>query len=232
MGFSRISTVLLIAAFVAISGASASPDARLAETIDSLTIYPDTIESNRYYYAPGQVRVANSVNLYPGAEDRRFQATLTLTMREPGPAETLAIRSTLQERHPNAVELIALPLQRLTGALVMGNEATGSPTDRVSVPDIELVEEARTREQWVDRTYRVDFSDEAASALERAMDSSGASLQLGWDSIADERILDLEIEPAQWLQQARSSGEESVSMMRDLSNPGPFNHVFPERQRP
>jgi len=111
----------------------------------------------------------------------------------------------------------------------MDSEATGSPTDRVTVPQIELVEEAWTSERWIDRTYRVDFSDEAASALEQAMDGSGASLQLGWESIADERILDLELKPAQWLQQARSSGDESVSMMLDLSNPGPFNHIFPDR---
>jgi len=229
MGNSKFWVLLLVAGVVAVSGASAGPDARLAETIDSLTIYPDTIDSNRYYYAPGQVQVASSVNLYPGPEDRRFQATLTLSMREPGPAETLAIRSTLQERHPNAVELIALPLQRLAGALVMDSEATGSPTDRVAVPEIELVEEAWTSERWIDRTYRVDFNDEAARALEQAMDSSGASLQLGWESIADERILDLELKPTQWLQQARSSGDESVSMMLDLSNPGPFNHIFPDR---
>ncbi len=228
MGFSRITFALFVAVFVANSGASAGPDARLAETIDSLTIYPDTIESNRYYYAPGQVEVANTVNLYPGPDDQRFQATLTLSMREPGPAQTLAIHSALQERSPNAVELIALPLQRLAGALVMNSEGPGSPTDRVSVQDIELIEETWISEQWIDRTYRVDFSDEAASALERAMDSNGASLQLGWDSITDERILDLELKPAQWLQQARSSNAESVSMMRDLTNPGPFNHVFPE----
>jgi hypothetical protein len=205
----RVLPLAGLAVLLAAPPAAAQPDLRKATVMDGLTLFPDRAQASRYYYAPGEMAIAETDGGRPevtflhvrytgtaatGDRGRTvFRSVLTFRVRLAAPtaAELRDARARLRASSGRAsIELRPLPVRRLDAALVftpIDGEPDAPPTvipEGHFEPDAERP--AKPSEgYWRERTYTVGMEPRTAQVFSDALERGQVALSLGYALYAD-----------------------------------------------
>jgi len=181
--------------------AAAAPDLRHGRSIEGLTVYPDSQNDQRFYYAPGKVVLETGADGRPGFHllstrffgtaasgnqglmDQRNMLTFRIRLQPHDSARLAAARESLQAGRRSAVDLRPLPILRMPTRLIYTpvetEEAYALP--RASLDD----ETGESQGYWTERSYSLRLGARDAQMLIDALERGGVILSVSYAFIAD-----------------------------------------------
>jgi hypothetical protein len=234
-----LTSILMVAGSTVTARVLAQPDAAGAESVTNLTVYPDRVEADRFYYAAGQVEPsapsAMQAVLRPApitsSTGSYEQIEFALRMREL-PSDTIqVVRTSLRELHGQAARLDRLPMWALAGKLIVPG-----PTDQAEpivspLPDALLVDEHWLNDEWVERRYRIELDRSQAATVNHALERTDRiGLRLRWASLPQGPSIDLPLTCPLRNQRVSVLDLATAQGRFSLADLGPINHVFPDRR--
>jgi hypothetical protein len=203
--FARAMIATLLAVAYSATFAAAAADLRQSLHAGPLTVYPDDVRRNLFYYAPGDLTIASreggSPDLhllharYTGSVVGRDQGTTVLrsiftvrvVMSGPTGTDITAARTALAARTGGAIELRPLPIRRVESAVVYApiTQQT-APSTPMPAGHFEASESTAPREgYWTERAFTLGLAPEDAQLLASALEHGQVALSIGYAFLAD-----------------------------------------------
>ncbi len=204
----------LAALLIGVSSAVALPDLRQPRTAGPLTVYPDDVRRNLFFYPPGDIAIGSRQSGEPdvrllharytgsaatGDSGRivlRSIFSIRLVMTGPSLPQITEARRALTASVGGTVELRPLLIRRLESAIVYATAAPPAVAEPPGTQDakeqtlpsghFEAAEGAPPREgYWTERNYTLGLGPEDAQLLSSSLERGGLALTVGYAFLAD-----------------------------------------------